>query len=71
MFFKGTAGPCPTPCGNFVAAPFSFFFFHASFGTVQKSLFQALGAILVYFLFDLKSFVGALASLWALLFAYF
>ena len=34
-------------------------FFHACFGTVQKSLFAALDTILAHFLFDLASFLGA------------
>ena len=40
-------------------SPFFLPFFHTCFGTVQKSLFEALGAILTHFLFDLGFFLGA------------
>ena len=70
MLVRGTAGPCPTPVLISLPALFPVFF-AVFFGTVQKPLLQALGAILIYFVFDLKSFVGALALLLALLFRLF
>ena len=38
---------------------FFLLFFRATFGTVQKSLSEALGAILPHFLFDFGLFLGA------------
>ena len=63
MFFKGIAGPWPSL--NFHAVPVPSFF-HAPFGSLPQFFFQDFRAILVDFLYDSMSFVGALAFLRAL-----